>query len=383
MIDLSAIQNRFEQETDKKKWSKIQRLLFAESKENIVMGMNLLETLDEQVYYDGICSWLVDDGNENWLLSPQVQCENPWVLIFEIVRMVEENTGHEIHQAGQQGYFRKIWLLKGEVTAFGDMKPSAQEILLHQVKEMVWIPAGTFLMGKISKDNEDHGDETPRHKVVLERAFLVMKYAVAQALFASILDRNYSSGATLPLDHVSWRDCINFANIRSEQEGLDVVYEIQGRTVHMNEKANGYRLLTEAEWEYAARGGEYHLFSGSDDFDEVGWAIEGCNQERYLRSVGLQKANGYGLYDMSGNVFEWVWDRYGGYMSDVQVDPTGPERGDYHVLRGGFWNKKKWSFRVSARFFFEPTKRKKRFGFRLARTPYANEVIKLDPKNIL
>ena len=117
-------------------------------------------------------------------------------------------------------------------------------------------------MGKLPEDRNDHGDETPRHLVPIERDILVMKYPITQAIISLLLNYNPSevSGATLPMDHLSWMDCIYLANRLSEQDGFEPVYDIQGSTVEINKKANGYRLLTEAEWEYAARAKEYHLF---------------------------------------------------------------------------------------------------------------------------
>ena len=118
----------------------------------------------------------------------------------------------------------------------------------------------------------------------------------------------------------------------SEQEGKELAYTIDGKTVSCNWNANGYRLLSEAEWEYCARGGEEYLYSGSNNPDEVGWYDS--NSGRATHPVGQKKPNGFGVYDMSGNVGEWVWDWRSEYSTENQSDPTGPSTGSYRMYRG-------------------------------------------------
>ena len=374
MIHLSTIHSRFAAQTDTKKWFQLGQLLMSEDAENVVTGIQLLMTLNEALYYDAVCSLFVEETSGNWLLKEGLDCKQPLFLILQLIRMTKEGEEHELYQAGKAGYFRKISLLLAEATDFFELDPSSREQILNDVKEMISIPAGDFYMGKLPQDNNDHGDETPRRLISLEQDFLVMKYPVTQALVSSLLDYNPSviCGATLPMDNLNWMDCIHLANRLSEQDGFDIVYDVKGHMVHMNMKSNGYRLLTEAEWEYVARAQEYHLYSGSNDLDIVGWFYDNfdADSEQYLKPVGTKQPNAFGIYDMSGNIFEWVWDRYGGYTPKNSKNPTGPKKGSYRVLRGGFWNNKKWSSRVSSRFFFEPTKRKNRFGFRLCRVPY-------------
>jgi len=165
---------------------------------------------------------------------------------------------------------------------------------------------------------------------------------------------------------VSWLEAVKFCNALSELEGLTPAYRISGDTVTWNREAAGYRLPTESEWEFAARGGGSHLYSGSNDLDTVGWY--GSNSGMTTHDVGGKQANAFGLYDMSGNVWEWVWDWYGGYPSGTEPDPTGPSTDYRRVYRGGSWFSIPRYARVAARGRNDPGRRLSILGFRLARS---------------
>ena len=135
-----------------------------------------------------------------------------------------------------------------------------------------------------------------------------------------------------PVMEVTWYGAAEYANWLSAESGLTKVYTINGTSVTANWSANGYRLPTEAEWEYAARGGNAskgYLYAGSDNADEVGWHSSNSGQSTH--PVGGKAPNELGLYDMSGNVWEWCWDWYGSYSSGSQSNPRGPASGSYRV----------------------------------------------------
>ena len=258
--------------------------------------------------------------------------------------------------------------------------------------ETVTIPAGSFTMGCTSEQGRDCDDtEKPSHEVTLTRSFALLKTEVTQGLYEKVMGENpsYFKGENRPVENVSWYDAVRFANKLSEMEGRELCYEIDGTDVQWNNKdCTGWRLPTEAEWEYAARGGENYKYSGSDNVDEVGWYDRNSGREthsvvnsgRETHPVGQKKANGFGLYDMSGNVWEWVWDWYGEYPSGSQTDPLGSstvveyEVGGfslyYNVMRGGSWDENLENLRVSDRNIVRSVSyHDKNVGFRIGRTP--------------
>ena len=253
-----------------------------------------------------------------------------------------------------------------------DLSDDERTFCVQEGKEMVQISAGDFMMGALEDDEDAYGNEKPRHKVTLTRDFLMGKYAVTQVLWQSVMGSNPShfKGANRPVECVSWFDCVDFCNKLSQQEGLEPVYTINDQEVTCDWNANGYRLPTEAEWEYSARGGEYHRYSGSDKVIEVGWIGFSSNE---THPVGQKKPNGFGLYDMSGNVMEWCWDRHDGTSyRGGQTDPTGPDidslrRPNGRVRRGGNWWRDASFARTSSRLYEDPTSCFNVLGFRLSR----------------
>ncbi len=232
---------------------------------------------------------------------------------------------------------------------------------------MVLISAGTFMMGASDRDTEAADNEKPSHKVTLTRDFLMGKYPVTQELWESVMGSNPSKfkGAKRPVEQVSWFSAIEFCNKLSELEGLEPVYTVNGRDVTCKWNAKGYRLPTEAEWEYAARAGQKYRYSGSNNVDEVAWYKDNSGGETH--PVGQKQPNHLGLYDMSGNVWEWVWDCKGFYSGSPTVDPQGTASGSIRVERGGCWNRSAQYVRVSARILYDPTFSNYDLGFRLCR----------------
>ncbi|MEC7983892.1 MAG: formylglycine-generating enzyme family protein [Myxococcota bacterium] len=252
-----------------------------------------------------------------------------------------------------------------------------------QALSLVEVPAGTFMMGALPNDDwaydslDTRNSEMPRHEVTLTKGMLVSQYACTQGLYESVMGANPShfKGLNRPVEQVSWCDAVLFCNKLSEMEGLEPVYVLPqpfendndwSRKVKWNKDANGYRLPTEAEWEYCARGGEYHLYAGSDNSDEVAWYRDNSGEETH--PVGQKKANGFGLYDMSGNVWEWVWDDGRRKYDSSVTDPVFLDKHCDTIYRGGSYYYGADYARVSNRTGESPCYREIYLGFRFIRT---------------
>ncbi len=184
------------------------------------------------------------------------------------------------------------------------------------INNMVYVSGGTFIMG-----GDESSDQTPTHSVTLS-SYYICKYEVTQALWRAVMGSNPSKfkGDNLPVEQVSWNDCQTFINRLNSYTGRN------------------FRLPTEAEWEFAARGGNYsrhYKYSGSNYIGDVAWYTD--NSGNRTHPVGTKQANELGLYDMSGNVWEWCSDWYGSYSSYSQSNPTGATSGFGRVERGGNW----------------------------------------------
>jgi formylglycine-generating enzyme required for sulfatase activity len=240
----------------------------------------------------------------------------------------------------------------------------------------VRVEGGTFQMGS----NESNGQ--PVHTVTIT-GFYMGRYEVTQKEWTVVMGNNpsQSKGDNLPVERVSWFDSVEYCNRLSQREGLTPAYTISGsgdrRTVTWNRNANGYRLPTEAEWEYAVRGGNgspgNYIYSGSNTVDEVAWYGGNGNSGSRTQNVGTKNPNGLGLYDMSGNVSEWCWDWFRSYESGAQTDPieassAGYFRDVYRVLRGGSWLHPAGYARSTHRDMMDPSAdMHNTIGFRLVR----------------
>jgi len=235
--------------------------------------------------------------------------------------------------------------------------------------EMVYVQGGTFLMGDTLGDGSIN--EKPVHKVELS-SFYIGKYEITQKEWKAIKGSNPSKNKDddLPVEQVSWIDAVTFCNEISSNEGLALCYNITDTVVTCDFSANGYRLPTEAEWEFAAKGGIFSLgykYSGSNTLDEVGWYS--TNTDSTIL-VGQKTANELGLYDMSGNVWEWCNDYYGPFAADSLTNPIGPDTGSYRIRRGGGWGSTAWFCRSTNRFYYNPTKNYYALGFRVVRSAW-------------
>ena len=225
-----------------------------------------------------------------------------------------------------------------------------------ELLNMTLIRAGTFWMGNPSADEKDH--EGPPHKVKITRDFYMGKTEVTQGQWKAVIGNNPSRfsdcGNNCPVESVNWFEACTFANALSRREGLEECYELNGCNNKAGEHLDctsvrfkgldcqGYRLPTEAEWEYACRAGtntKYYAGDSGSDLARVGWYGKVGDTPH---PVGTKSPNAWGLYDMHGNVAEWCWDRLGDYSSSVVSDPTGPnqtgpEKSFVRMIRGGDW----------------------------------------------
>lgn len=236
--------------------------------------------------------------------------------------------------------------------------------------EMVLVEAGSFKMGS-TKGLED---ERPVHTVKITRSFHVARYAVTFEEYDRFRRDKAQDGGwgrgKRPVMGVDWNDAVAYCNWLSKTQGLTPCYSGGGKTIQCAFSANGYRLPTEAEWEYAARGGQKskgYLYAGSDNPDDVAW--HAGNSSDQTHPVGLKLPNELGLYDMSGNLWEWCWDWYGEdyYASSPINDPTGPVSGSEKVRRSGSWREAADYVRTTFRSAGSPSYPGAN-GFRLVRT---------------
>jgi len=225
--------------------------------------------------------------------------------------------------------------------------------------DMVFVQGGTFTMGCTAEQKNDcNRDETPTQEVTLND-FYIGKYEVTQAQWRLVMGNDPSSfkGDNLPVQGVRWTDVQEFIN-------------------KLNQITDGnYHLPTEAEWEYAARGGNQsrgYKYSGSNDIEEVAWYEN--NSDSVVHPVGAKKANELGIHDMSGNVYEWVYDWYGEYSGGRLTNPLGPLSGSNRPLRGGSYSNNDRNAPVSNRYSATPDNRYNNVGFRLARRSKEAEI---------
>lgn len=228
---------------------------------------------------------------------------------------------------------------------------SSHIFIAHNVMiEMVRVEGGTFTMGATAEQASDaFSDELPTHKVTLS-PFLIGKYEVSQTLWLAVMGENPSvnTGINLPVDNVTWNECQTF---------ITKLNELTGKK---------FRLLTEAEWEYAARGGNKskgYKYSGSNNLGDVAWYIDNSNNTSH--AMGTKAPNELGIYDMTGNVMEWVSDWKGSYSSGAQTNPTGPDSGTYRVNRGGSYGNVERLSRITNRNSINPNMSSKTMGLRL------------------
>lgn len=238
------------------------------------------------------------------------------------------------------------------------VNPSRAETPLHDGftntigQTFVYIKPGSFLMGSSLEESGRSADE-PQHRVTLTKGFYLQTTEVTQGQWEMVVKKKpayfQACGALCPVESVSWDDVQKFIDILNQRPG-----------------PHRYRLPTEAEWEYAARAGTTGPFSGSS-VDNVAWHRD--NSGDTTHPVGKKTPNAWGLYDMLGNVSEWVQDWYGDYPSGSVIDPSGPARGFYRVNRGGGWDMPSFGCRSAQRIINSPGSISSTLGFRLVLDP--------------
>ena len=217
--------------------------------------------------------------------------------------------------------------------------------------EMVAVQGGSFTMGCTSEQGADcEKNEIPSHQVSVSD-FYIGKYEVTQAQWKAVMGKNPSKnqGDSLPVENVSWTDVQKFISCLNDLTGKE------------------YRLPSEAEWEFAARGGnksKKYKYCGSNELDNVAWYSSNSVSKTHV--IGSKSANELGIHDMSGNVLEWCGDLYGLYSNNAKNNPKGPVTGSTRVIRGGSWNNYSQIARVSYRYGWDPNYRSNNLGFRLA-----------------
>ena len=292
-----------------------------------------------------------ENGTDNWAITDMegnffIDAKSPTVTITVLYvgwqsKQVELTAGHK----------EQITLIenkkKESETANSISIPVKDGINI----EMIKVEAGTFMMGATKEVKEPYKIELPAHEVLLTEDYYIGKYEVTQALWNVVMDSKYSTndGDLLPKNYVSWNDC---------QEFIEKLNKITGLK---------FRLPTEAEWEYAARGGKKskrYLYSGSNNVLDVAWYDGNSSIKRH--PVGTKQANELGIFDMGGNVSEWCQDLWGQYQNDSQINPLGSSAGTKHVLRGGNYFFDIRICYLSYRMFAESNYKDAFGGFRLA-----------------
>jgi formylglycine-generating enzyme required for sulfatase activity len=238
--------------------------------------------------------------------------------------------------------------------------PELKESCIHNVKwfnvngvafNMIYVSGGTFTMGiTLEQGSDAESDEKPAHQVTLS-SYYIGETEVTQALWQAVMGSNPSrfKGSNLPVEQVSWNDCQEFITKLNATTGQK------------------FRLPTEAEWEYAACGGKNskgYKYSGSNNINDVAWYWK--NSDFNTHPVKTKQPNELGIYDMSGNVWEWCNDRWGNYSSNAQTNPAGPSSGSYRANRGGAWDYNARYCSVSYRGCDAPYNHLDGLGLRLA-----------------
>jgi formylglycine-generating enzyme required for sulfatase activity len=283
----------------------------------------------------------------------------PWTLAGPAATITGQ--GDTLLTDVEAGIYRITWQ---QVTDWNLPSPASQETTLSEGGSLTFsgtytpirppadfvfvrVPGGVFTMGAPAGELGSSDTERPQHEVTVD-SFLMSVTEVTQNQWLNVRGSEpawFSGCADCPVEDVSWLDAINFCNALSDAQGLNRAYNIVGPAVIWDPTANGYRLPTEAEWEHACRAGTTTALANGDltavacnadpNLINLGWYCS--NADSSTQEAGQKTANDFGLYDMHGNVWEWVWDWYGAFSAAPANNPGGPETGLFKVIRGGSW----------------------------------------------
>lgn len=306
------------------------------------------------------CFSLSDDG---WaVITPELNRYGRVGLFFAISTHEEHDIVSELWEWGafDEILCSVLWDLPST-----QVPQTFQTRLVPFISQECFIPAGSFMMGL--EGMEALPCEYPRREITQSRDIYMTRFPITQLQYWSLTDQEPShfQGALRPVESISWFDAIEACNLYSLVMGYTPAYHVGKEGVQWDKSANGYRLPTEAEWESAARADQEFYFSGSDDPHKVAWFSENAKE---TQQVGSKEPNSAYLYDMTGNVWEWVFDAYDeeAYRKTPTTDPV-VEQGRYRVCRGGAFTSSAESTRISIRGAYEPDVRNWAVGFRMVR----------------
>ncbi len=325
-------------------------VLYRAEGEPAVTGAPTFTDTQAGTWYSNAVVWAADRGIVQGYGDGLFGTDDP-VSVEQLEVMVGRYTGNGPEWVGDPARAVSATRAQAAAAFYAAMNEPEQTAVQDGFVE---IGGGTFTMGSPDDEPERSSDEV-RHQVTVG-SFYLSPTEVSQKEYEAVMGSNPSGakGDDLPVTDVTWYDAIAYCNALSRANGLTEAYTVDGTTVTWNRAADGYRLPTEAEWEYAARAntttpfwfGDYVHNSDANCYNAYGYNNDASGNwvngsGSYLRKtveVTRYNANAYGLYNMHGNVAEWVWDWYGEYDAQADTDPTGPESGNAKIVRGGGWN---------------------------------------------
>ncbi len=341
----------------RERWGNLKKQMF----ENDNLDL-LIDELRDARFHDG-CVTLIDiddDGVASFVdTAPKYGRDLASVVIFALA--ADAPNRHILQYLLTIGGLDRILIQHLENASFSISPYWLQERVIGVLSSCIQIEEGVY----------DVGPGAAGQTVYLN-SFEIGTYPVTQAFYETLVKDNPSlyDGLARPVDGVTWFESAQFCNALSKHLGLEEVYRVHPHGVAWRPNRNGYRLPTELEWEVAARANQGFDYAGSDRAEEVACFSAQPYQRESTDPVGMRRANGFNLYDMSGNVFEWCWDRFSAFPDQFPDNYSGPKQGKTRVRRGGAWNSTPQACSLAHRSDRRPASRGNNTGFRVARTLY-------------